>query len=544
MLEKQETIGRIIRDFGLSSLESRLSILDNIHRNNHHLDVAVLGQFKAGKSSLLNSLMGKLVLPTGVTPVTSVITLISSHEKNTIRLTDEEGRMSTCLPAELEQYITEKFNPGNEKKIVRVEIQTPLPDGFDEVRFIDTPGLGSIYRSSTETTKNWIPQSGIALILISSIQPVSDADVELIKETIAHTPYIVIVISKTDLLPEDSLQESKNFIHQTLSAKFGREFPIAEYSVKKDEDAYRKQLLEKVLMPFMDIKEIVTVNLLEHKLESLIREATGYLEIALAASRKDMLKRQEIRDHILDERTREEFIRKDLGMIASSYIGQSRAIIEEEILQSNKEAVTRKLENEFEKIFKAWQGNIRQKTVRYEAWIKEALAVALIEISGKENPQIASHLVKASDHFSHYQKAFRESLNGKIRDVFGLTLPEQEWEIQLPRIEQPDIFVRPAFDIHIDMLGPLFPMWLLKGWLRRYFYNQIANEVEKNLSRLVSDLTENVNSGIDNLRKQTADYIQTEISTVEKLLSESSADEEKISGGIKELNKISKVGED
>jgi len=535
MSEKLETIGRIIRDFGLSSLESRLSILDNIHQNSQHLDVAVLGQFKAGKSSLLNSLIRKALLTAGVIPVTSVITTISSGEKDIIRVVDEQGGIINCPPEEIELYITEKFNPGNEKKIARIEIQTPMPAGYEELRFTDTPGLGSIYRSSSETTINWIPQSAVALVMISSIQPASDADIQLIKETLSHSPFLVIVISKTDLLPKASLTESINFTKDVLAREFGRPFPVIEYSIKKDEDLHRKRLLDEVLRPMLLEKEKLTADLRHHKLNSLIRDAAGYLEIALAASRKEVSKRQEIRDYILDERTQEEFIRKDLSMIAASYSGQSRKIIEEEILQKNKEDISGKLEIEYRNKFGSWNGNIRNRTVKYEDWIKEALADAIREVSRRENIRIEAHLAGATDHFSHYQKSFRESLNGKIKEVFGLSLPWQEWDIQVPIVEQPDIFVRPAFDIHIDMLGPLFPMWLLKGWLKRFFQKQISDEAEKNLSRLVTDLTANVNLGIEHLKKQTYDYINTEISTVEKLLAESSDNSEEIASGIEVL---------
>ena len=53
--------------------------------------VAVVGEFKRGKSSLINALLGDEVLPTGVTPVTAAPTLVRFGEvpRATVRLSDD-----------------------------------------------------------------------------------------------------------------------------------------------------------------------------------------------------------------------------------------------------------------------------------------------------------------------------------------------------------------------------------------------------------------------------------------------------------------------
>lgn len=63
-------------DLGLNSLMNPIRSIRKFAQENTYLDVAVLGQFKAGKSSFLNSLLQQKILPTGDLPVTSVITRI------------------------------------------------------------------------------------------------------------------------------------------------------------------------------------------------------------------------------------------------------------------------------------------------------------------------------------------------------------------------------------------------------------------------------------------------------------------------------------
>jgi GTPase SAR1 family protein len=83
------------------------------------LRVAVLGQFKRGKSTLLNALLGAPVLPTGVTPVTAIPTFIKAGPKAAARITFKDGkepRLTSVegeIPRVLERYISEVKNPHN-----------------------------------------------------------------------------------------------------------------------------------------------------------------------------------------------------------------------------------------------------------------------------------------------------------------------------------------------------------------------------------------------------------------------------------------------
>jgi ribosome biogenesis GTPase A len=69
-------IREICKQFQIISLKGLLDSCDNLLAENRVIDVAVLGQFKAGKSSFLNSLIGQQILPVGVIPVTTTITRI------------------------------------------------------------------------------------------------------------------------------------------------------------------------------------------------------------------------------------------------------------------------------------------------------------------------------------------------------------------------------------------------------------------------------------------------------------------------------------
>src|SRR4030042_4598833 len=67
-------IQEICDQFHIVSLNRQIKACDSLLRQDQLIDVAILGQFKSGQSSFLNSMIGKPILPVGVIPVTTTIT--------------------------------------------------------------------------------------------------------------------------------------------------------------------------------------------------------------------------------------------------------------------------------------------------------------------------------------------------------------------------------------------------------------------------------------------------------------------------------------
>src|SRR5437870_11913874 len=81
----------IVQRFGLTSLHPALRACEVLSGENPPLDVAVLGQFKSGKSSLLNAVLGEAVFPVGVVPVTAVVTRAEAGPERSVRVTYQDG---------------------------------------------------------------------------------------------------------------------------------------------------------------------------------------------------------------------------------------------------------------------------------------------------------------------------------------------------------------------------------------------------------------------------------------------------------------------
>jgi GTP-binding protein EngB required for normal cell division len=183
------------------------------------LYVACLGQFKRGKSSLLNALVGHALLPTGVLPVTSVPTVLRYGAAGARVRT---GTGWTAVPPErVADYVTEAENPGNRKGVELVEVLVPAPLLRTGVCLVDTPGLGSTSEANSATTRAFLPQIDAALIVLGADLPISDRELDLLK-AIPEVPHQFFVLNKSDKVSESEAHQMAEFVRRVLREQAGR----------------------------------------------------------------------------------------------------------------------------------------------------------------------------------------------------------------------------------------------------------------------------------------------------------------------------------
>ena len=178
------------------------------------LVVVVCGEFKRGKSSLLNALLEE----PGLFPVddyyaTSLVSTIShaETEKITVLLagpngTSEARRISR---SEMAGDVTESGNRDNRKGVERVEIVTPNPHLASGLTFVDTPGVGGIYVRHTLATRGYLPFAHAVLFVVDATQVLTDSELHFLgsaAETAKITgeeDALICVLTKVDLIADD-----------------------------------------------------------------------------------------------------------------------------------------------------------------------------------------------------------------------------------------------------------------------------------------------------------------------------------------------------
>lgn len=193
------------------------------------LQVVVLGQFKRGKSSVINAVLGEPILPTGMVPVTSVASLIRYGPEPAAEAVLRDGRREPIEPNALPAYITESGNPENQKGVEHVEIAHPASILHDGLVLVDTPGVGSVHIDTTERALAFLPRVDAAIVVLSPDPPISQAELDYIREIRRHTPHLFFLLNKVDLFAPDAWHEALRYDRRILAETLDR--PEAEIEI-------------------------------------------------------------------------------------------------------------------------------------------------------------------------------------------------------------------------------------------------------------------------------------------------------------------------
>jgi GTP-binding protein EngB required for normal cell division len=517
----------ICRQFQIVSLNRQIEACEGLLAENPPIDVAILGQFKAGKSSFLNSLIGKPILPVGVIPVTTVISRLTYGEKEKAVVSFFDGKRSEVDINHLDDYTSEAKNPSNQKNVEMVDIELPALKDYAGLRLVDTPGLGSVFKYHIETSENWLPEVGAALLAVSADRPLSENDLQLIRELMQHTPKIVLLLTKADLLSTEQQGEVIRFFEETLKRELNREFPIFLYSTRVDMEQFRDRLEAGLLFKLSLNRDFEFRKILQYKMQSLLKGCLGYLDIALKSSLQADRDRDGLCKQILDEKVNYDLVREELFIIGRENQRQTRILIMNYLDQLQK-PLRDKVKGRLLEEMPAWQGNLWRLTRRYEEWVADTMTEEMRRISKTEHRHFYGTHKKALASFSRSLDAFRSLLGQNIEKVLGVRLAEADWKIEVSEPEHPDIKAVRPFDYHFDLIWFLIPMFIFRRLFEKNFLSKIAHEVEANLSRLAAQWEDRINRSIEEMRKQALKYVQDELATIDALLSRTQGQSDEI----------------
>jgi len=178
---------------------------------------AFVGQFKRGKSTLINALVGEPILPAGVVPVTAIPTVIRFGSQRAARIRTQSGAWQEIGPDTVEQYVSEEKNPGNKKGVSGVEIFLPCPLLATGMCLVDTPGLGSVFTGNTAATHEFIPHIDAAVVVIGTDPPLAGDELELVKTVAAVLNDILLVLNKADRVTEAERSAASTFARRMLA---------------------------------------------------------------------------------------------------------------------------------------------------------------------------------------------------------------------------------------------------------------------------------------------------------------------------------------
>ncbi len=193
--------------------------------------VACVGQFKRGKSTLLNALIGDPILPTGVVPVTAVVTVVRYGAAGArVRFADRGWEQ--IERSQIATYVTEERNPENRAGVLGVEVFAQSPLLAAGMCLVDTPGIGSTILGNTAATRSFVPHIDAAIVVLGADPPISADELALVTQLAERrVEHLLFVLNKADRLPVGERREARTFIERVLAERLKRWIaPVFEVS--------------------------------------------------------------------------------------------------------------------------------------------------------------------------------------------------------------------------------------------------------------------------------------------------------------------------
>ncbi len=495
------------------------------------LNVAVLGRFKAGKSSFLNHVLGKPLLPVGVVPVTSVITEIQWGPAERIHVIYKDGR-SEVIPAEqIRCFVSEGENPENIKRVARVRVTLPAIERYRGIRFVDTPGLESVFAHNTEASLDWLPNVGLALVAVGVDPPLSQRDLELIRRLSRFTPRIAILLTKVDLVSEPERNEVREYIERQLGRNGDPVVPVFPFSIRDGFGELRDELDDKLLLRTSVTLADQHRAVLHHKVCSLLDECKSWLDVAVRAAETADSERLELRSRILGRAESLDDVRRGLRLMVRHAQGATRAAFEA-LLKGDEAPVRRRLRDALDMEFLSWARSLGTAVSGFEDWLQATLSREMADLSAIHSEAFVEPLRRVNRQLEQSLQDFRNRLSGRALETLGVALQTTEMELRAEAPRSPDIRVGRIFDRSWELLSWLIPMTLARGMVRRHFHRKVERLVYTNLSRLASQWEGVVNSALTVSEKEAVRRLDSLVASIGELTESAGSDAAAISGDI------------
>ena len=201
-------------------------------------NLAVCGKVKNGKSSLINALIGRELLPVCTDVATSRVFKISHADTDSFYVVYANGDKKEIKEEQLASYGSQAVIDASgvieaDKTIAYIEVNTKLEFLPKGVSIIDTPGIGSTYPQHTAITKNYIKMADAALF-VANPTPLEKMEIEFLKEVADITPNIMFITTKVDEngieSVEKSVEENVKKIKDSIGPKLYRDVKMLKMS--------------------------------------------------------------------------------------------------------------------------------------------------------------------------------------------------------------------------------------------------------------------------------------------------------------------------
>jgi small GTP-binding protein len=477
--------------------------------------LVVVGQFKRGKTTFINALLKADILPTAIIPLTSVITIVRYGDKVEAVVSFNNGSKKVIPIEEIQFYVTEKFNPKNEKNVKKVEIFYPSSYLKNGVLIVDTPGVASVHEHNTKTTYNYLPQADAAIFLVSVDPPLTQAELLFLQDLKKTVSHIFFVQNKIDMVDPPDREEALNFTKRIIEEKAGFEnikiYPLSaktKSGLSDFEGSLEQFLLEE--------KGNVLINSSVDKIRSVISE-----ELLLAELEKKSLitplkeledKLSSFKEFLLD--INQECL--DSGRLLTEEIKAIQKDVLERDLEKLKEEKTKWL---VEKVDEFAVVNKKESNQKFIKLLNEFIAAQIRDIfsswRNKEEEVLRQQLEKILSRFVNRMNALFEKVFSSSSALFGITPRTVRIQETLPE----EIEFRFRIEDEADMLSmtlDIVKKMMPKAIAHKIIWKEARERAEMLVDRHCGKLRYDFSQRMEKLARDYKSLFENAVTEVQK----------------------------
>jgi GTPase Era involved in 16S rRNA processing len=512
----------------LRSMKSKLS--------EEGFNIVVLGGFKRGKSTLINAMVGSGILPTGVVPLTSVITKLRYGTKTEAEIAFNDGKRMIVDVTSLNQYVTEKGNPGNTKNVAEVDLHVNSSLLGNGAVIVDTPGVGSSYERNTLVTYDFLAQVDAALFVFGVDPPISQMELEFLDDIKGNSNVIFLIQNKIDMLDKRESEEALNFSRSVLIESLKdpdlRVFPIsAKLALEAKEDGDDEKLirsryveLEREVMNFLATGKgqaiLANARMRLVKIASDLFTAVGIEHGILCRPVREMNEKIDwLQREIQTARRRLDEMDSLVDSRVSRIINQLTQRLEE-IKNSARLTLVPSLDA-FLQSMPETSGR-REYLEAIQRFITEEIENNYSSFVKSASAEISKGLRLAVVDFSTEADRSSEDLMKRVADVFGVTMraPDvPEIDVEESRFYFDQVSVLKCESIVPAELPMILPNRLYRRNIARKARQVMLDEIEKQGGRIRYDIDYRLSESSRRLKSEVRSRMLSSVESLESALS-------------------------
>ena len=499
------------------------NIIVDVHKQT--FSVAVVGEFSRGKSTLINNLLGKDILPIGDMPTTSMLTSIKYGENDRVRVffNGNEQVDDYTISEDIWDKITDNKTPNElAKEKAVVSLNLPWLQESD-IEILDTPGAGDLEEARAKVIGDALLSCDAAVITISATSPLSLSEKLFIEQRlISHKiPFLMIVVTKLDSIKESERSGVINYIKSKLQT-LKVDLPL--FIV---EESYKTQDFDLNYVGIDKIKEQIISWKNNPERTKLIEKSMAAKAYSLLNILKEALKEKKALIDKDDNEIKKEIENKKLQIMQTSLIWEKLRIeldgkAEDSIdylfkrISSYKDNLIEALRvSLFEtEDLKGWASNVYPNKVRLE----------LTKIATDLNSDLKSRISKDRQWF--YEELYKQVKvkinkeivfsnnsieNNSIKSLISNDKNSKNSEIGETYENLSAIALFIGFNIFSPITFPTLITVLGSKLTARYFFNKIRakTDIKAERDKLWKAILEEVPSIINNATSTTRERIKT-----------------------------------